>query len=56
MFRYEIVQGPDFQVNKNTIDNIFKSIHKHIDKHQSGTINIVFVDDESIQNLNKTYR
>lgn len=56
MFRYQIIQSPTFSFDINIIDKIFISIHKHIDKYQKGTLNIVFVDDQSIQNLNKTYR
>lgn len=56
MFRYQIIQAPTFSLDKNTIDKIFISMHKYVDKYQNGTINIVFVDDESIKNLNKTYR
>lgn len=56
MFRYQIIQAPTFSIDTNIIDKIFISIHKHIDKYQNGTINIVFIDDESIKNLNNTYR
>ncbi|MDD3145519.1 MAG: rRNA maturation RNase YbeY [Candidatus Gracilibacteria bacterium] len=56
MFNYNILTKPSFTINKKTIDSIFKSIFNIVDIIQKGTLNIVFLDDDSIQNLNKNYR
>lgn len=56
MFQYNLISKPSFQVEKKHIDNIFKSIDNIENSDQYGTINIVFLDDDSIQNLNKNYR
>lgn len=56
MFGYTIINTPSFLYSKNTIDSIFKSISKNIDKKQKWLINIVFVEQKSIKNLNNIYR
>lgn len=56
MFHHCIIQKPSFSINKKTIDQIFISIYNIVKKEQSWTINIVFLDDYSIKNLNKKYR
>ncbi len=56
MFSYNIIEKLDFPINKKTLDNIVKKISLLVKKEQSGTINIVFLDDNSIKNLNKKYR
>ncbi|NUJ98292.1 rRNA maturation RNase YbeY [Candidatus Gracilibacteria bacterium] len=56
MFGYTIINTPSFLYSKNTIDSIFKSISKNIDKKQNGLLNIVFVEQKSIKNLNNIYR
>lgn len=56
MFNYNLISKPSFQVEKKHIDNIFKSIDNIESSSQNWTINIVFLDDDSIQNLNKNYR
>ncbi|MCD5385119.1 rRNA maturation RNase YbeY [Candidatus Gracilibacteria bacterium] len=56
MFKYNILYKPSFQYNTKTIDNIFKIISKIVKKEQNGVLNIVFLDDNSIQKLNKDYR
>ncbi len=56
MFGYTIINTPSFLYSKNTIDSIFKSISKNIDKKQNWLLNIVFVEQKSIKNLNNIYR
>lgn len=56
MFSYNILLKPNFPTNKKVIDNIFKSISNIVDKPQNWILNIVFLDDDSIKNLNKKYR
>lgn len=56
MFNYNILHKPSFKYNTKTIDNIFKIISKIVKKEQNWILNIVFLDDNSIQKLNKDYR
>jgi len=56
MFKYDIISKPDFKINTEVIDNILYNISNLISKIQKWTLNIVFLDDKSIQKLNKQYR
>lgn len=56
MFRYNLLQKPNFIVRKKVIDSIFNIISSTINISQSWTINIVFLSDYSIKKLNKNYR
>ncbi len=56
MFQYNLINKPSFKVNEKHIDNIFKCIDNIENSNQNWTINIVFLDDYSIQNLNNNYR
>jgi probable rRNA maturation factor len=56
MFHYNIVEFPNFSINQKTIDIIFKKISNLIKKEQKWVLNIVFLDSNSIQNLNNNYR
>jgi probable rRNA maturation factor len=56
MFNYNVIQKPSFEYNTESIDNIFKIISKIVQKKQKWILNIVFLDNNSIQNLNKQYR
>ncbi len=56
MFSYNIVKSPNFQINKKTIDSIFKIISNIEKKEQKWVLNIVFIDSDGIKNLNKNYR
>lgn len=56
MFSYILISKPSFDIKEKYIDNIFESISNNIQKIQKGTLNIVFLDDDSIQNLNTKYR
>lgn len=56
MFQYILNNKPNFNIDRNIIDNIFKNISNNIEDTQKWTLTIVFLDDNSIQNLNKEYR
>ncbi len=56
MFHFQIIQQPDFSLNSKIIEKIFLQVSKTVKKMQSGLINIVFLSDEEIQELNKNYR
>lgn len=56
MFRYNILSMPSFAINTKTIDTIFNVIWNIVNLPQKWTLNIVFLDDDSIKNLNKNYR
>lgn len=56
MFNYNIIDKPNFNINKNILDNIFIIIWNIVNIHQKWVLNIVFLDDDSIKNLNKNYR
>lgn len=56
MFKYNIEWKPDIVLNKRIIDKIFEKISNIIVKKQKWTLNIVFLDEESIKNLNNNYR
>lgn len=56
MFNYKLINKANIDINEKTIDTILKNISKNIKKQQNGNINIIFMDDDSIKNLNNTYR
>jgi len=56
MFNYNILTKPSFNTNKKCIDSIFECIFNIVNIPQNWTLNIVFLDDDSIKNLNKNYR
>lgn len=56
MFNYNFVNNPSFSFNLNIIEKIFLEISKIVEKKQSWSLNIVFLSDEEIRNLNKNYR
>ncbi len=56
MFKYDLIVTPWFDVNTNTIDSIFEVISNMLSITQKWTLNIVFLDDDSIKNLNNNYR
>ncbi len=56
MFLLNIVSDTSISYDKKTVDSIAKVIWKIVIKPQKWTLNIVFVDTNSIQNLNNTYR
>lgn len=56
MFHYHIITPPLFDFKNEIIDEIFSTISQEIPDHQNGIVNIVFVPESEIQELNKTYR
>lgn len=56
MFNYNLTSFPSFNINTKTIDSILENIYKIVSKSQKWSLNIVFLDPNSIQNLNKNYR
>lgn len=56
MFKYNLISSPSFNINTNTIDNIFYIISNIVLKEQKWILNIVFLDPVSIQKLNNDYR
>lgn len=56
MFSYNLLKEPSFEYNTKTIDNIFNIISKIVKIEQKWVLNIVFLDDDSIKNLNNNYR
>jgi len=56
MFGYDIINTPGFDIEKKSVDKIFEIISTTIDKQQNGILNIVFIDRDSIKNLNNNYR
>lgn len=56
MFNYNLLTKPSFNINEKYLDSIFKNIFNIIKKEQRWTLNIVFLDDNSIKKLNKKYR
>ena len=56
MFSYNLIQEPSFKYKPKSIDNIFKSVSKLINIEQNWILNIVFLDNDSIQKLNNNYR
>ena len=56
MFSYNILEKPDIELNKKTIDTIFEKVSNTVDKSQNWTLNIVFIESDSIKKLNNDYR
>ena len=56
MFQYTLLSSPSFSMDETVVQSIFKTIGNTLQESQNGTLNIVFVNDEEIQYLNKTYR
>ncbi len=56
MFSCEITSSPGFDIDKNILDSICENMSKNTLATQKGVINIVFLDIQSIQKLNKQYR
>lgn len=57
MFTYSLLNPPiSFTLRTEIIDTVFLSISEQIDIAQSGTVNIAFLSDDEIQELNRNYR
>lgn len=56
MFRFQMVSSAWFDFNEKTIDKILFNISNNVKKQQKWILNLVFLDNNSIQKLNKEYR
>ncbi|NDK08277.1 rRNA maturation RNase YbeY [Candidatus Gracilibacteria bacterium] len=56
MFDYKIINNPGFKIDENIVKTIFNNINELETRKLNGTLNIVFVDEKTIQNLNSRYR
>ncbi len=56
MFHYSILNTPSFPINISRVDEIFADIDIMIDSLQKGMINIAFISDEEMKELNQKYR
>lgn len=56
MFNYKIINSPDFEIDQNIIKMIFDNIQILENKIFNWTLNIVFVDSNTIKELNNNYR
>ena len=56
MFKYNLTSMPSFHINTKCIDNILNNIYKIVLISQKWTLNIVFLDQDSIKKLNNKYR
>mgnify|MGYP003492214515 FL=1 len=56
MFKYEVINETSIKYDLNIIDNIFSIIDKNVDVCQKWILNIVFVDQNHIKELNRQYR
>jgi len=56
MFNYQIINPPTFSFDEKIVKTIFEIIDLLQEKKQAWTLNIVFVDEKTIQDLNNNYR
>ena len=56
MFHYNLVNIPSFEVDKEVLNKISKTVEKIVKKAQSWTLNIVFLNPEEVKILNKEHR
>ena len=56
MFYYKIHNTNLIKPKRKILNTIFKYISSYIKIPQNWTLNLIFLDDLSIKNLNKTYR
>lgn len=56
MFNYQIINPPTFSFDEKIVKTIFEIIDLFQEKKQNWTLNIVFVDEKTIQELNNNYR
>ena len=56
MFSLKVITHPNFSYSQKTLDEITCFISKQVEIKQNGTLNIVFLDPQGIQKLNKEYR
>ncbi len=57
MFSYQIINLPSgFSLDESRISLIFQAVQDTIQIPQNGILNIAFISDEEMQDLNKNYR
>ncbi len=56
MFSYKIINSPSFSIDESIIKSIFDNIEAIENKDFNWILNIVFVDSDTIKNLNSKYR
>jgi len=57
LFTHSLLNSPaSFTPRPELIEVIFRAISEQIDITQTGTVNVAFLSDEEIQELNKTHR
>jgi len=56
MFHYNLVNIPSFEIDKEVLNKISKTVEKIVKKAQSWTLNIVFLNPEEVKILNKEHR
>ncbi len=57
MFSYQIINIPSgFSLDESRISLIFQAVQDTIQIPQNGILNIAFISDEEMQDLNKNYR
>ena len=56
MFHYNLVNIPSFEIAKEVLNKISKTVEKIVKKAQSWTLNIVFLNPEEVKILNKEHR
>ncbi len=57
MFWFELLDIPKtLKIDSKKIEEILQTVEKSVPEKWNGILNIAFVDDETIQNLNKNYR
>lgn len=57
MFTPSLLNSPaSFAPRPEVIETIFRAISEQVDIDQAGTVNIAFLGDDEIQELNKTHR
>lgn len=56
MFDYKIINTPGFKIDEDIVKAIFSNIDEIEDRKLNWTLNIVFVDEKTIKNLNSKYR
>lgn len=56
MLKYNLVNTSKFEIKEDILNKISETAFKVVPEFQNWVLNIVFVDDSQIQELNKTYR
>lgn len=56
MFNYKIINTPSFELDEEIINKIFDNIQLVENKNLNWILNIVFVDEKTIKDLNLKYR